>query len=208
MSPVMRFRMRIFVDGSVETRTDEEGRFTLSDVAAGTRRVEVRFIGMVPAHATVDVAAGDTAVVEIQVSRVPTLPGMRVKASTLGRVIAAEFESRRRLGLGYLVDSTVISRYPTFVNVLRDVPSLSVEQRGASLTASVPDGRGGTCTPTVWLDGVLASYGNLLDLTTSEVVGLEVYTRAFAVPSGFVEKGVDRKCGAIIAWTRYLFRNR
>ena len=199
---------RVLIEGAGEARTDEKGHFTLRDVAVGTRRLEILFIGMTPTRTTVDVTANDTANVTFALNRIPTLAGMNVKAATLGRVVAAEFESRRKLGVGYVADSTLISGYTSVANALRDVPSLELQRGGASLTASVSDGHGGKCTPTVWLDGVEASYGNLLDLTPSEVAGLEVYTRPLMVPTAFREKGVDRKCGAIIVWTRYLFKNR
>ncbi len=199
---------RVFTADSREVRSDDSGRFTLREVPVGTRRVEIRYLGMRAARLAVDVVAGDTAMVTVALSRVPLLPGMRATATTISRVLAAEFDTRRRLGLGYVADSSAIWRHTSLLNVLRDVPSLTVVHRDASLAAFVPDGRGGTCVPTVWLDGVEAAYGNLFDLAPSEVVGLEVYTRPLTVPAVFVEKGGDRKCGAILVWTRYIFRNR
>lgn len=199
---------RVLSSNARETRSDLSGRFLLQDVPLGTRRVEVRYVGIRPAHATVEVVAGDTATVVMRLSRVPMLPGMRVREVSLGRVMAAEFDSRRKVGLGYVVDSIAIGKHTSVVNVLRDVPSLNVVHRGASLSALVPDGRGGTCVPTVWMDGVEAGYGNLFDLQPNEVVGLEVYTRALTVPPQFMEKGGERKCGVILVWTRYAFRNR
>ena len=199
---------RVVTTGAREARSDELGRFVLREVPVGTRRVEVRYIGMRPARATVDVVAGDTVLVAMKLSRVPMLPGMRARAVSLGRVLAAEFDARRKTGLGYIVDSSTIARHTLVVNALRDVPSLNLVQRDASLTALVPDGRGGTCTPTVWMDGVEAAYGHMFDLQPSEVSAIEVYTRALAVPPAFVEKGGDRKCGVILVWTRYVFRNR
>ena len=199
---------RVLTSNARETRSDELGRFVVRDVPVGTRRLEVRYIGMRPAYATVDVSPGDTAIVSMRLSRIPVLPGMRSRETSLGRVMAAEFDARRKIGLGYIADSTVISRHTSVVNVLRDVPSLSVVQRNATLSALVPDGRGGSCTPTVWMDGVEAGYGNLFDLTPSEVVGIEVYTRPLTVPAAFVEKGGELKCGVILVWTRYAFRNR
>ena len=122
--------------------------------------------------------------------------------------VSAEFSARRKNGLGYVIDSTTIGRYPSVPNVLRDVPGLQSSLRGASLSAQVPDGRGGTCIPTVWLDGLEAGYGNLLDLSTKELVGLEVYIRPLTVPPAYVLPGGALQCGAILAWTSYLFKNR
>ncbi len=198
---------RVIAGGS-EGRSNDSGRFVIRNVPAGTREVEVRFLGMMPAHARVDVVAGDTARVTVSVSRIPSLPGMTARATTLGRVMAAEFNTRRKNGLGYVMDSTIIARYPSVTNVLRDVPGLQSSLRGASLTAQVPDGRGGMCTPTVWLDGLEAGYGNLMDLSTRDLVGLEVYIRPLTVPAAYMQQMGEARCGAILAWTSYLFKNR
>ncbi|MEP6730601.1 MAG: carboxypeptidase regulatory-like domain-containing protein [bacterium] len=199
---------RVLVAGAAESRADETGHFIIRDVLPGTRRVDVLFIGMAPTHAAADVVSGDTVIVDIRVDRVPALPGMNVRASALGRVIAAEFNARRAIGTGFLVDSIFIARYGSVANVLREAPSLYIRQQGSNLSASVSNGRGGSCTPVVWLDGVEAGYGNLMDLATSEVAGIEVYTQPLTLPAAFVEKGVGYKCGAILVWTKYLFRNR
>ncbi|MES2176585.1 MAG: carboxypeptidase regulatory-like domain-containing protein [Gemmatimonadota bacterium] len=198
---------RVIVAG-VSDRSDESGRFILREVAAGTRRVEVLTLGMRPVYASIDVIAGDTATLSLVVSRAQILAGMDVTAMPFGKVMKVEFESRRKLALGYVADSAEISRYRSITNVLRDVPSLQLMQRGGSLTASVSNDRGGQCTPIVWLDGVEAGYGNLLDLAPSEVAGLEVYTRPLNVPTQYREKGVGTKCGAIIVWTKYVFKYR
>ncbi|MES2176586.1 MAG: carboxypeptidase regulatory-like domain-containing protein [Gemmatimonadota bacterium] len=199
---------RVIIAGAPEARSDELGRFIIREVAAGTRRVDFLSIGLPPTHATVDVVAGDTAALSLVLGKAQTLGGVNVKAMAIGRVMAIEFESRRKIGLGYVADSTEVSKYNSVTNVLRNVPSLIVTQRGGSTTTTVSDDRGGQCTPIVWLDGVEAGYGNLTDLTTNEVAGLEVYTRGMNVPTLYREKGVERKCGAILVWTKYLFKNR
>jgi hypothetical protein len=199
---------RVIVADVADVRSDERGEFVIRGVGPGTRQVEVRYIGMTAAFATVDVVAGDTAKIALQLDRVPRLPGMSVTAPGLGRVIAAEFNARQRAGLGYVIDSTVAARAQSTVGMLRQVPGLVVEQRGATPSARLPDGHGGTCAPTVWLDGVEASLGNLLDVTPAEVGGLEVYTRPLTVPTAFMQPGVQRPCGAILVWTKYVFRNR
>jgi hypothetical protein len=99
-------------------------------------------------------------------------------------------------------------KYDQFVSVLRDVPSLNVQYRGAALTLSFPDGKGRSCPPDVLIDGAVAGFGNLLDLFPKEVGGLEVYPRAAHIPAKFVPPGIQPQCGMILVWTKYGLRNR
>ena len=199
---------RVNVAGAGEARSDDSGTFVLRNVDPGTRLVEVRFIGMAPTRTVVDLQPGDSSYHIIVLDRVPMLNAMSVKAAGLGRVLIAEFESRRRIGLGTIVDSTFISRYNTVENVVRELPGLIVRRKGVDVVILTQDGRGGFCEPTVYLDGLEANPGHLLDLTTTEAVAIESYIQPLTVPTNFIHKGTDRKCGVILAWTKYAFKNR
>ena len=199
---------RVAVDDLPETRSGPDGRFTIRDVPIGTRQVDVRFVGMMPVTVAVDVSAGDTASVHVRLERVTTLRGVTVVASgSMGRVLAQEFDARRRQGTGYFSDSSSIVRYPTLASALRGMPSVLVEQRNGLLSLSLPDGRGGRCSPTVSIDGAEADYNNLLDLETREVAGVEMHVRA--ISAAFATRAVSEPlCGVIHVWTKYGFRSR
>jgi hypothetical protein len=199
---------RVAIAGAGETRSDDSGRFLLRDVDPGTRRLEVRFIGMTPLHSIVDVPSGDTVWTTVALERVPTLGVMNVRAAGLGRILAAEFNSRRKLGLGWIVDSTTITRYPSVEGVMRDMPGLVVRRKGIDIVMLIPDGRGGLCEPTVYMDGVAAGTGHLFDLTTKEAVAIEAYVQPLTTPVTFIPKGTGAKCGTVLVWTKYAFHNR
>jgi hypothetical protein len=199
---------RVSINGAGEARSDDSGRFVLRGVEPGTRLMEVRFIGTTPTRAVIDLASGDSVFTTISLDRTPMLGTMNVRAAGLGRVLAAEFTSRRQMGLGYIVDSTFISKYNSVENVMREVPGLVVQRKGIDIKMLIPDGRGGMCEPTMYMDGVLAGTGHLFDLTTKEAVALEAYVQPLTVPTPYVRPGGDRKCGAILVWTKYGFTNR
>jgi hypothetical protein len=199
---------RILMDQLPAIRSDADGRFTLHDVPTGTRQVEIFAIGTSPLLEIVDVVPGASATIAARLQRVRTLEPVRTEAARGARVFAAEFNERRRRGFGYVRDSTEIDKYDQFVNVLRDVPSVNVQYRGSVLSISVPDGKGKSCAPDVVIDGARAGFGNLIDLSSREVGGVEVYPRAAHIPPRFVPPGIQPECGMILVWTKYGLRNR
>ena len=106
------------------------------------------------------------------------------------------------------MDSTAISRYPRFINVFDDIPSVRPEYHGVSFVVSLPDPRGGRCIPDVRIDGAEAAYGHLIDLFPQEVAALEVYPHSGTVPIQFLRPGIRPACGIILVWTKYGFRSR
>ncbi len=191
-----------------EVRSDADGRFTLSGVPAGTRQIEVFAIGAPPVTEIADVNPRETTTVAVTLQRVVKLAPVRTTTLRAPRVAAAEFDERRRRGFGYARDSIDMRKYDQFVNVLRDVPSLTVQYGSSVLALSFPDGKGRSCAPDVLIDGAVAGYGNLIDLMPNEVGGLEVYPRAAHIPARFVPPGIQPQCGMILVWTKYGLRNR
>ena len=197
---------RILMDEVPEVRSGADGRFTIRAVPAGTRQLEVRSVGLMPAMAVVDVIAGETVALLVNVGT-PRLTAIHVTAP-VPRRLAEEFELRRRRGGGYVMDSTDIARYTKFTNAFHDIPSVRPEYHGINFSVSVPSPRGGRCTPDVRIDGAEAGYGHLVDLFPDEVAALEVYPHVGTVPMQFVLPGKQSLCGIILVWTKYAFRGR
>jgi hypothetical protein len=199
---------RVGVEGVRETRTGQDGRFTLPSIPAGSRQLSVMYVGMEPMQSVVHVVAHDTAVVALTFGKVTLLEMMRTTAANGARIFAAEFEQRRKAGFGYTRDSLTIIKYPDFVNVLREVPGLNTRYGAGILSITVPNGEGGFCAPDVKIDGAPAAFGHLIDLFPKEVAALEVYPRAGTVPTRFAPSGIKPLCGMILVWTKYGFANR
>jgi hypothetical protein len=156
----------------------------------------------------VDVLPGGTASVAITARQAVSLAPVETRAERNVRILTAEFNERRRLGLGYLRDSTEIMRYDQFLNVFRDIPSVTVQYRTPTLHISMPDGAGGQCAPRVIIDGGEAQFGHLIDLESKEVAAVEVYVRVSQVPQRYAPIGIQPQCGMILVWTKYGMRNR
>ena len=202
------FNARVVTNGVPEVRTGADGHFILRDVPIGTRQIEFRSVGMVPVQSVVDVTAGDTASVIMQLGKATTLDAVHVERERRGRALAADFETRRKLGMGHSMDTTAILKYDHFSSVFANMPGLSAQYRGSNMLLTMPNGQGGICRPAVRLDGVIASYMNLVDLSPREVAGVEVFSRANQIPTGYSLPMSDAPCGMILVWTRYGFRER
>lgn len=198
---------RISLDSLTDARTEMDGRFVLH-APVGTRQIQVAAIGELPAVAVVDVTSRDTAWISVQLSRAASLNGVKVVATSPGRILAMEYEARKRSGAGYVMDSTSIVKHRTLATAIGTIPSTTVRELTAQLEITMPREKGGRCRPTVWIDGVLAEYGHLVDLQPNEVAAFEVYPRPLTVPPRFTQAGQIPDCGAILVWTKYGFRNR
>src|SRR5574338_533100 len=122
---------RLVLNETTEVRSAEDGRFTLAHVPPGTQQLEVFAIGMRPETRVVDILPHDTSTVAFQLVRITTLGAVNVTARR-GRILATEFNDRRKSGLAYVMDSTAIGTATQLVNVLAVVPSLSIYIEGAN----------------------------------------------------------------------------
>jgi hypothetical protein len=199
---------RVSMPGMREVRTDMEGRFLLHDVPLGTQQIEVLSVGVAPVTATLDVMPHDTTRVALQFGRPITIAGMRVTATPGVRVMAQEFDLRRKNGAGYTLDSATIGRYPDFINVFNDVPGIRMSRRLGSVSLTTTSDKGTPCAPTLLLDGIETSGNALSDLQSHEIAGVEVYARPLMVPAELLPPGRHPECGMVVVWTKYTFRNR
>ena len=199
---------RILFDGETAYRSDNDGRFTIPHAPAGTHQLEISSIGMAPVVTTVDVAVHDTAVVAAQLLASTVLGGVEVNAVRMGRVMATEFDQRRKAGRAFVLDSTQLVKSRTLPNALSGVPSTVIDNRGGLLNISMTSNRGGSCSPTVRIDGFEGAFGHLVDLRPDEVAAVEVYVRPTMIPAQFYKGGDPPTCGMILVWTKYGFKIR
>jgi hypothetical protein len=206
---------RVLVDGVPEVRTNAEGVFVARDVPVGTRQIEMLSIGLMPIVTAVDVSPGDTARIAATFKKITSLDVVRVTASAVQRRMVLELEERRRLGYGFIVDSTVIAGRGTIWSALTGLPSVQVEHMGASLHrsyVSLPSTRGGRCIAKLWIDGQeqrgfdndpSTLYDQLVSLHPGDIAAIEVFPRLVSTAMQFASRNVDDPCGAVVVWTKW-----
>lgn len=190
-----------------QTRTNENGEWTLSDAPAGTRMLDVRALGYYPDRRAVDVLDGAPPV-QIALSTMrAVLDTVKVNASRLGDRQKAEFEQRRHSGFGrYLTAEEIAQRRPVYTSDLfRAMPGVRFDRtngvRGTPpimMRAAV----GGLCQPAIYIDGHYLFEMNADELDAfvqpSEIIGIEVYSGATAPPQ---YQSSLNGCGSIVIWT-------
>jgi len=207
---------RLVSDEVPETRTDTAGRFTVREVPAGTRQLEVMSIGMVAQSLAVDVLPGDTTRVSVGLRRINQLEAVRITASAVQRRALRGIDERKRFAFGKIIDSTVIGGMGTIVGALFSMPSVEVEhgRRSSDFWITLPGIGRGRCLALLYVDGVrqrgfrddaASAYDILSSLHTDEIAAIEVYPRAYSMPAEFMGSGGEQ-CGAVVVWTKQFIR--
>jgi hypothetical protein len=168
----------------------------------------VSAIGYTPQPWTVDVrgAPADTAQVVlrrvVQLARV-TARGRFDRAAAVRDGIAR----RKRLSMGYVVDSATIDRMGSLRSAFTTVPYLRVSGSPAQWALAIPSPPrsitrpSAYCAPDVWLDNFPTDAAVLNDLPASHVIAIEVYRRPAQAPLQYV-MGTQNICGVVLVWTR------
>jgi hypothetical protein len=191
------------------TLTDASGNFALDSLPAGTREIEARAIGLIPANTIVDLRDGTTATASLSLSaRVVTLDAVTVFGKAPNRSEAGQFAERSRGVFGRFFTADQIKRIaPISVpELLRIVPGLKVSTAPGSLMSTITsrgDGFDSACLPDVFIDGFNIADGAIsLDnlVKPSDIGALEVYVDPNTVPIQF-KRGA---CGSIVIWTRIM----
>lgn len=185
-----------------DVAVSSQGRFVLSNIGAGSHRVEIRAIGYRPSIHTITVAEGQ--VLERQFGMVFTgerLPDISVEARNsklLPRF--ADFERRRINGMGHYItrDEIRARGYTRMGDALRTVKGVHVDCGAIECIVRMARSTSG-CGPTFYVDGHLArSFAESTPI--SDVQGIEVYKGGAEAPGEFAGDGA--MCGVIVIWTR------
>jgi hypothetical protein len=160
-----------------QTLTDAEGRFRLTDVAAGVRVVNVRRLGYSATAITVQILPGEI-VEKTFALRQSALALDTVKVAETHRPLTGRlaFSDRRARGFGRFMDSTELRRVPDLklstlltselgiIPVMPPVCYLTGRRNNCvgSQSARVAVGRG-LCALKVMLDGMVVGVGGEID---------------------------------------------
>lgn len=192
--------------GGLETRTDSAGLFVLRNVPVGARQVSIVSLGHSPASVVVQVTASDTAFVTAVLGSIQLLDAVRIAARTpYAHHVALGIEERKRLGLGYVVDSTRIRAHGTLASVFASAPSVRMRGSGARFVVMFPvrvqrlPGEE-LCAASVWIDGRSSDHSFLNELRPEEIAVVEVYSRFLVIPVEYM--GRYTGCGVVAVWTK------
>lgn len=196
----------------VETvaRTDEQGRFRLERLKAGTHSVEARAIGFTRQRQTIELHGDRPVSIELALERQAVeLPEIAVKAPETAGLSGFE-ERRRRGGFGrYITKEDVLLRQPVRTeDLFKTVPGMRVEPVGQTeyrlLSTRGGPGFSTVCEPTVFIDDIRLPLdpenGLTIPVQPQELEGIEVYQGAGSIPIQY--RAVGQNCGVILIWTK------
>jgi hypothetical protein len=182
-------------------------------VPAGQYLLIVKRVGYHPASSAVDVAASDTVRLSYSLEKLrPEELDAVVITAKSPSIRMAEFEARRKLGIGEFMTTAEIdernSAFPT--ELFRKFKSINVSPNHAGpitqyYALSAREGGNpslGACPMQVYLDQVPLPSPFNLDLLPppKQIAGIEVYAGAATIPPQF--SGMNRGCGVIMVWTK------
>lgn len=199
--------------------TAVDGRFALTDIPAGQRRLEVSLLGYATRADSITVPAESILILDVglTVEPIPLPPiTVSVEPRNLDLELAGFYGRRDREQGVFLTREAIEERNPiTTVDLLDGIPGVriirgagppTVTLAGSRAMSLLEDPHARPCYPSLWMNGMLiqpASYDRpvyLGDLVSPwEIEGMEVYQSAARIP---IQYNIAGACGVIVIWTR------
>lgn len=217
----------LITDLKLASRSDSAGRFLLTGVTAGKHPVLVRLVGYESFTADITFGAAEKVDADILLTLTSTkLKTVKVKAKPDNQyaIRLAEFEERRRTGIGRFLTADVFDKEdgrPPSSFLAAHIPGLRIVQSGsrhwiASTRGGGSRPKGGAdmepvppaCYMQVIVNGIMLYNGSpgqrLFDidqLDTKDIVGFEFHTVA-TQPLQYNGTSGATPCGTVIIWTK------
>ena len=180
------------------------------DSLRNARRLDLGALGYVPERRMVDLAARDSAFLDLSVTRlITTLGAVTVRERERFNAIKSDLDQRRRAGWGYMADSAAVEKLPGVwdafnfprVHVIKNGPQWTIYMTSGVLTMPQGGKGGGTdCFPAIWIDGAISDIQFLNELTKEEIGLIEIYTSAASAPLQYT--GTQTNCGIVLVWRK------
>ena len=197
--------VRVMVNDVVRARSDSVGAFMIQRVATGTRTVEFVAIGMSPISRIVEVMEGQTSDVSVKLERVTVLEKVEV-TGTVKQHILDDLEDRKKLGFGYIQDSTIVGRAGALVTAMRGFPSVLPQyppprdKLRPQILFRKSIGLGELCEANYFVDRHRVDRDAFYNVPIPDIAWIEVYPRRFTVPREFMG---GAECGVVALFTKF-----
>lgn len=195
-------------------RSDAKGNLRLAQLPAGKHVALVRAVGYDSLLFAIDIARADTAEADLMLTPIAqTLEKVNVEAKGgMEAVRLAEYESRKKMGFGKFMDSTVFGdgrRLPVVDILGQRLAGIGIERpRGGAAFLASRRGRSrmstAPCLAQVIIDGINLGAYDLTLIDPDEVLAMEYHTVA-TVPLKFRSTGGgggSAACGTLIVWRK------
>jgi Carboxypeptidase regulatory-like domain len=196
------------VGTGLTTKANERGEFSIGQLPLGTRAMVARKVGYLPTEVLIDLRAGDTASVAIELPTLKTfLDTVRVNANRVYSSDRNGFNRRRTAGFGHYYDAAEVERIAPLEtsDLVARVPGVHSSTMGLDRSILMRGAQGKYCAPPIYLDGFLQWRMGFAELDMlvhpNQIEAIEVYSSSIGVPPEFMQ-GYDATCGVVAVWTR------
>jgi hypothetical protein len=182
--------------------TRADGTVRLERLSAGTRTVEVRFLGYASQQAQVTLEPGRSSQLHFALEIQPIqLAAVKVRVPP-SRLLRTGFYQRRNAGFGTFFTREEISRMQprALSDVMHRVAGATVFSSRAGMSSANFRGGSGRCPVQFFVDGAMTSNFLIDEVRAEDVEGIEIYRGAATLPPEY-NKGTAI-CGLIVIWTR------
>ena len=183
--------------------TGANGRFRMVGLTARSYVVVVQKLGYAPVSTVLQVAEGDTLRPAFALERNATRLDTVVVTGRRPNMRMAEFEERRKYGLGQFMNEAEIEKRNSVLvgDLLRSFLGVTIGRYALNPRASYP---GRECPYQFFIDGVkIPTPGLANDLPTpKQLAGIEVFASIASVPLQYQTFSGGGFCGVILLWTR------
>lgn len=195
---------------TLTVETDEQGQFRLAKVSPGELSLRIKRLGFMPDTVRVAILAGQTASVNIVLTRAPVaLSSVVVTGRREATGQLAGFYRRMSQGVGRFLTREQIEHRnaSSMTDLLRGTAGLNFGSGGLGQRSGVRfRGASPSCAPLTYIDGIAATAGefDLNAIDPMSLAGVELYSGPSTVPAEFSRSGrfTGSTCGTIVLWTR------
>ena len=183
--------------------TDNEGRFTISGLPAGTQVMLVRQLGYSVTEVPVELRPGKSVEHDVQLTRAAMLDSVHIIAS---KPRNAEFEFNRRnqtLGKFLTLSQIQLKNAKSTADLMAGFGGFNVVGTGSNAKVII---KGATVAQPLCTSGanvVINGIENMSinDVAPIDIMGIEAYRDATSAPAKYIAKS---DCGLIVIWLRTL----
>jgi hypothetical protein len=201
--------VQLSFDGlTVAGRSDDAGRFRLTDVMPGTQALEVRRVGLDPVRRVVDVVPGATSTLALTLTKTQLLEAMLVTAQRNRNTAELNDAIRRhRAGSGMIMLEEEIAKRSSIQSLLQGIAGVRVVQTQGSTPWVVMMRKGAAeCVARLFVDGHENDYDYLTTMSPDQIAIVEVFIHGALAPvftAGRSIFGRDEQCGVVLFWLKH-----
>ncbi len=188
-------------DAASAAYTNEDGRFAIGGLPAGSQMLMVRMIGYTAVRVPVLLRDNDTAHIDVRVRALTVLDTIRITARAGNNIELEDLELRMRTGSGYYLKGEDVRRRNSMRAVFQGLPGLTIDGP-TPFEFTLETLQQGRPTPVkLFVDGFAADEQSIQTYRPDQIIAVEWYPRGQDAPLKYQGANVQP---VMLVWTRFI----